>query len=302
MADPGEHTDPLRIDPVQRDLGGGFTVRRLLPSPLRAAVGPFVFFDHFGPITAGPGDNHDVRPHPHIGLSTVTYLFEGAMQHRDSTGVVQRIEPGAINWMTAGRGIVHSERTPDDLRSVERVSHGLQLWVALPEVDEAIDASFAHTPAAAIPVLEVGGATVRVLVGAAFGATSPVVARSPALYLDIRLTSGDALPLPLAEERAIYVVSGDVTLEGARLPPQTMHVLARGDEPMLACAEAGQGEARVVLIGGDPLGSRTVWWNFVASQNERIVKAADDWAAGRFDAVPGETEFIPLPERPLPRG
>ena len=299
MAEPGndDDTDPPRIDPVLRDLGGGFTVRRLLPSPLRASIGPFVFFDHFGPIAAGPDDHHDVRPHPHIGLSTVTYLFEGAMLHRDSTGVVQRIEPGAVNWMTAGRGIVHSERTPDDLRDVVRISHGLQLWVALPASDEEIEPAFQHTPAASIPALEVGGARVRVLVGEAFGATSPVAARSPTLYLDLALSAGDALPLPLAEERALYVVGGDVTLDGVRLPPQTMHPLKPGDEPMLASADSGRSEARVVLIGGTALGPRTIWWNFVSSRKERISQAADDWAGGRFDRVPGETEFIPLPER-----
>lgn len=300
MADPQDPTPALRIDPVERDLGGGFTVRRLLPSPRRAAVGPFVFFDHFGPITAGPDDNHDVRPHPHIGLSTVTYLFEGAMLHRDSTGVVQRIEPGAINWMTAGRGIAHSERTPDDLRHGVHTSHGLQLWVALPADDETIEPSFTHTPAAAIPAVEVGGAAVRVLVGAAFGVTSPVTVRSPTLYLVIDLGPDDALPLPLAAERAVYVVSGSVTLDGVPLAPHTMHLLAPGEEPMLAGAGSGGDTARVAVIGGDPLGPRTVWWNFVSSRKERIAQAADDWAAGRFARVPGETEFIPLPERHPP--
>ncbi|MDE1950847.1 MAG: pirin family protein, partial [Burkholderiales bacterium] len=176
---------PLVLNPHERDLGGGFVVRRLLPALQRPAVGPFVFFDHFGPISAGPQDNHDVRAHPHIGLATVTYLFEGAMMHRDSTGAVQRIEPGAINWMTAGRGIVHSERTPEDLRGVVRRSHGLQLWAALPEADEEAEPVFAHTEAAAIPELEAGGARLRVLVGEAFGARSPVATRSPTLFVDI---------------------------------------------------------------------------------------------------------------------
>jgi redox-sensitive bicupin YhaK (pirin superfamily) len=284
-------TDTIR--PHAKDLGGGFTVRRLLPAASRQAVGPFLFFDHFGPITAQPESQHDVRPHPHIGLATVTYLFEGAMQHRDSTGVVQRIEPGAINWMTAGNGITHSERTPDDLRSQVRRSHGLQLWVALPAAHEEVAPSFVHTPADAIPVLEVGGARLRVLVGSAFGISSPVAVLSPTLYLDIVLSAGDALPLPPAAERAVYVVDGAVRLDGALLQPQTMQVLAAGDEPMLSA----DGEARVVLVGGDPLGPRHIWWNFVSSRKERIVQAADDWAAGRFPAVPGETEFIPLPER-----
>jgi redox-sensitive bicupin YhaK (pirin superfamily) len=284
------------LHPNERDLGGGFTVRRLLPAAARRAVGPFVFFDHFGPITAGPDDQHDVRPHPHIGLATVTYLFEGAMQHADSTGAVQRIEPGAINWMTAGRGIVHSERTPADLRPRTRRSHGLQLWVALPEADEELPSSFAHTPAAALPELELGGARVRVLVGEAFGAASPVAVRSPMLYLDVALAAGDAFPLPPAEERAVYVVDGAAALDGTPLPPQTMTVLHAGEEPLLSAS----GDARVVLIGGAPLGPRFVWWNFVSSRRERIHQAAEDWAAGRFDTVPGETEFIPLPDRPLP--
>ena len=281
------------LQPHQKDLGGGFVVRRLLPAAQRQAVGPFVFFDHFGPITAQPSDNHDVRAHPHIGLATVTYLFEGAMEHRDSTGVLQRIEPGAINWMSAGRGIAHSERTPQDLRGKTRRSHGLQLWAALPVADEEIAPSFAHTPAASLPQLELGGAQVRVLIGSAFGATSPVAVRSPTLYLDIAMQSGDAFPLPLAAERALYVVDGAVELDGVSVPPFTMALLAAHDEPLLSASAA----ARAVLIGGDALGHRHIWWNFVSSRKERIVKAADDWAAQRFDAVPGETEFIPLPER-----
>ena len=283
----------LQLSGQVKDLGGGFVVRRLLPSAARQAVGPFLFFDHFGPVTVEPDSHHDVRPHPHIGLATVTYLFEGAMVHRDSTGVVQRIEPGAINWMTAGRGIVHSERTPDDLRGQVRRSHGLQLWAALPAADEELPPSFEHTPAAAIPQLEIGGATVRVLVGSAFGATSPVATRSPTLYLDITLHEGDAFPLPPAEERALYVVEGRVALEGRELPAQHMVLMAPGDEPMLSAA----GDARVVLIGGAPLGHRHLWWNFVSSRKERLLQAADDWAAQRMGAVPGEIEIIPLPER-----
>ena len=285
--------DPNLIRPHNKDLGGGFTVRRLLPSASRQAVGPFIFFDHFGPITAGPPDKHDVRPHPHIGLATVTYLFEGAMQHADSTGAVQRIEPGAINGMTAGRGIVHSERTPADLRSQTRRSHGLQLWAALPISSEEVEAGFAHTPAAALPELEVGGARLRVLIGSAFGATSPVAVLSPMLYLDMALAAGDALPLPPASERAIYVVDGAVELDGQAVPPQTMQVLVAGEEPMLSASA----DARVVLVGGDALGPRHIWWNFVSSCKERIAQAADDWDAGRFPGVPGETERMPMPDK-----
>ena len=283
----------LSLHPHKKDLGGGFVVRRLLPAAARQAVGPFLFFDHFGPIDVPAGAAHDVRPHPHIGLATVTYLFEGAVLHRDSLGAVQRIEPGAINWMTAGRGIVHSERTPEDLRAVARRSHGLQLWAALPAADEEAEPSFVHTPAADIPQLELGGATVRVLIGSAFGLTSPVAVHSPMIYLDIALAAGDAFPLPPAAERAVYVVAGTVTLDGQPLEPQAMTLVEPGDEPMLAASA----DARVVLIGGEPLGHRHIWWNFVSSRKERIVQAADDWAAMRFAPVPGETEFIPLPEQ-----
>jgi hypothetical protein len=280
--------------PRAHDLGGGFTVRRVLPAASQRAVGPFVFFDHFGPVVAGPDSRHDVRPHPHIGLATVTYLYEGAMLHRDSTGVVQRIEPGAINWMTAGRGIVHSERTPDDLRTRTRRSHGLQLWVALPAALEEAEPDFAHTPADAIPALEVGGARLRVLVGAAFGAVSPVQAASPTLFIDARLAAGDAFPVPPAEERALYGVDGPFELDGATIPAHTMVVLAAGEEPLVSAAA----EVRVALVGGAPLGPRFMWWNFVSSRQARIEQAAEQWAAGGFPPVPGETEFIPLPQRP----
>jgi redox-sensitive bicupin YhaK (pirin superfamily) len=289
-------SDLQLIHPHAKDLGGGFTVRRSLPSALRQAVGPFLFFDHFGPITAQPSDNHDVRPHPHIGLATVTYLFEGAMMHRDSTGIVQRIEPGAINWMTAGRGIVHSERTPDDLRGVPRRSHGLQLWVALPQAHEEDAPSFEHTPASAIPRVEQGGAQVRVLVGAAFGARSPVHTLSPTLYLDITLASGAVLEIPdLAPERALYGVDADIEVDGEVVPAATMAVLPDGMPVRLR----SERDARVVLVGGAPLGHRFIVWNFVGSRKDRIVQAQDDWEAQAFPKVPGETEFIPLPARRL---
>jgi redox-sensitive bicupin YhaK (pirin superfamily) len=279
--------------PHTKELGGGFNVRRLLPSVQRQAVGPFLFFDHFGPISATPADNHDVRPHPHIGLATVTYLFEGAMMHRDSTGVVQRIEPGAINWMTAGRGIVHSERTPDDLRSVVRRSHGLQLWAALPAAHEEDAPSFSHTPAAAIPTARFDGVDVRVLIGSAFGAASPVPTLSPTLYVDLALSAGASVRLPdEAPERAVYGVDAGFSLDGHEVPAHTMVVLPAGSTPQLYAPAA----ARVVLIGGEPLGHRFIWWNFVSSRKERITQAGEDWRMQRFDRVPGETEFIPLPQ------
>jgi redox-sensitive bicupin YhaK (pirin superfamily) len=282
------------ISPHAKDLGGGFTVRRSLPSAVRQAVGPFLFFDHFGPITAQPADNHDVRPHPHIGLATVTYLFEGAMMHRDSTGVVQRIEPGAINWMTAGRGIVHSERTPDDQRGVVRRSHGLQLWVAVPVENEEDAPTFAHTPAGAIPSVALAGATVRVLVGSAYGVTSPVQVLSPTLYLDYALEAGATVAIPpAAEERAVYAVDAEIALDGEVVPACTLAVLPPGATVSLSAARP----ARVALVGGSPLGHRYMVWNFVSSRKERIVQAQDAWEAQTFDKVPGETEFIPLPPR-----
>lgn len=285
----------LQLKPHAKDLGGGFTVRRLLPAADQRSVGPFVFFDHMGPVTATPADNHDVRPHPHIGLATVTYLFEGAMMHRDSTGVVQRIEPGAINLMIGGSGVTHSERTPDELRSVARTSHGLQLWLALPEADEEMAPQFHHVAADAIPQTVVDGVTVRVLIGEAFGLRSPVPQRSPTLYFEMALPPGASITLPdAAQERAVYAVDAPVTLDGQPLQATYMAVLAAGSTPVL---QAPQG-ARVALVGGTPLGPRHMWWNFVSSRKERIAQAADDWAAGRFAKVPGDDiEFIPLPEQ-----
>lgn len=280
----------------QRDLGGGFFVRRLLPSAVRPAIGPFVFFDHFGPITVQPGDRHDVRPHPHIGLATLTYLFEGAMMHRDSLGTVQRIEPGDVNLMSAGRGIVHSERTPKDLIGETRRSHGLQLWIALPAGHEEDAPSFQHVAGGAVPAAEIGGVLVRVVAGSAFGLTSPVDNRSQALLVDLNfeLASGSSLRLPAAaEERALYSTDHDVELDGERLPALTLVVLPEGAEPVLTAPRGG----RVILLGGAPIGPRFLVWNFVSSRKERILQAQDDWAAQRFERVPGETEFIPLPPR-----
>ncbi len=285
----------LKLTGHNKDLGGGFVVRRLLPAVQRQSVGPFIFFDHFGPVTVEPGASHDVRPHPHIGLATVTYLFEGAMMHRDSVGSVQRIEPGAINWMTAGRGIVHSERAPEDLRNKAYVNHGLQLWAALPQAYEEAAPGFSHTPASAIPAVSLGGADVRVLIGEAFGATSPVKTFSKTIYLDIQLAANAALQLPaLAEELALYAVEGDVTVDGEPLVAGTLATLAAG-----TVVTIGSGApARLVVIGGEPLDApRFIWWNFVSSQKARIVQASDDWEAQAMGHVGGETEFIPLPER-----
>lgn len=279
----------------EKDLGGGFLVSRLLPSAQRRSIGPFVFFDHFGPLTVEAGANHDVRPHPHIGLATVTYLFEGAVLHRDSLGSVQRIEPGAINWMTAGGGIVHSERAPDDLRDKAYRQHGLQLWAALPTADEEASPEFSHMPSASIPVLAVEGAEVRVLIGEAFGKTSPVKTFSKTIYLDIQLAAGSTFPLPpLADELALYSVDADLVVDGEPLAARNLATLMPGVTTQLSASAP----ARVVVIGGDALdGQRFIWWNFVSSRKERIVQAGDDWAAQRMGQVAGDAEFIPLPER-----
>jgi hypothetical protein len=277
-----------------KDLGGGFVVRRLLPHLKRRNVGPFIFFDHFGPADELPGVHHDVRPHPHIGLATVTYLFDGAMTHRDSLGSVQLIEPGAINWMTAGRGIVHSERRPDHLRETRYVNHGLQLWTALPLHAEEVEASFSHTPAEAIPEVGVGDARVRVLVGEAFGARSPVPTFWRTVYLDVWLPAGGRVELPvLAPELAVYAVESAVEIDGEVLPERDMALL---DASRAAQVSAPTG-ARFVVIGGDPLDApRHLWWNFVSSRKDRILQASADWEAMRMGTIPGDDqEFIPLP-------
>jgi redox-sensitive bicupin YhaK (pirin superfamily) len=290
-------TELLLLRPHDKDLGGGFKVRRLLPAAKRRSVGPFVFFDHFGPATEQPGNEHDVRPHPHIGLATVTYLFEGAMMHRDSLGVVQEIRPGAINWMTAGRGIVHSERKPEHLLDASYVNHGLQLWAALPQAHEEVEPSFSHTAAEQIPALEVQGVAVRVLVGEAFGVSSPVKTFSKTLYLDLALPAGARFELPaLAQEMAVYAVDGNFQLDGELVAQHTMGMLPEGEGGVIEAREA----VRIVVIGGEPLdGPRFITWNFVSSRRERILEAGADWAAQRLGHVPGETEFIPLPGHPF---
>jgi hypothetical protein len=279
----------------EKDLGGGFMVRRILPSAIKQAVGPFLFFDHFGPLDVQPHANHDVRPHPHIGLATVTYLFEGAIDHRDSLGSVQRIEPGAINWMTAGSGIVHSERTPNDLAGISHRSHGLQLWAGLPKAHEETAPSFTHTPADAIPVLKMEGAEIRILIGTAFGLASPVMTFSETLYLDVVIKAGHQLVFDkLPAEAAIYPIEYGVAVDGTEIDLHTMALLDTKDTIRVAAKT----DARFVLIGGEPLdGHRFMWWNFVSSSKERIKRAADDWEAHCFPKVPGETEWIPLPDK-----
>jgi redox-sensitive bicupin YhaK (pirin superfamily) len=277
------------------DLGGGMMVRRLLPSPDQQGVGPFVFFDHFGPIEVKPSDNFDVRPHPHIGLATVTYLFEGAMVHRDSLGHTQRIEPGAINWMTAGRGIVHSERRPEDLSAHRYSNHGLQLWAALPAGYEEVEPAFIHTPARGIPMLAQGLASVRILIGSAFGLTSPVATFAQTLYLDVEAGRGALVVLePANIERAVYSVDKDILIDDLDVPHGTLALLA----PQAAARIKAPEGARYVVIGGEPLdGRRHIWWNFVSSSKARMEQAKGDWAARRMGIIPGdEVEWIPLPE------
>jgi redox-sensitive bicupin YhaK (pirin superfamily) len=285
----------LRLSGHEKDLGGGFVVRRLLPSAQRQSIGPFLFFDHFGPVRVEPSSNYDVRPHPHIGLATVTYLFEGAIMHRDSLGSSQQIEPGAVNWMTAGRGIVHSERRPEQLRGTAYVNHGLQLWAALPAALEETEPKFSHTPASAIPVVRLPGAAVRLLVGDAFGLQSPVEIFSPTLYLDIDMQGGAVLSLPpLTDEMAIYVVEGGLEVDLESVAARTLVVLQGGGPWQIACDVP----SRFVVFGGAPLdGHRTMWWNFVSSRKERVVQAAADWENQAMGKVAGEDEFIPLPER-----
>ncbi|MCB1915141.1 MAG: pirin family protein [Rhodocyclaceae bacterium] len=279
----------------ERDLGDGFTVRRLLPASACRSVGPFIFFDHLGPLDVAAGVRHDVRPHPHIGLATVTYLFEGAITHRDSLGHVQRIEPGAINWMTAGRGIVHSERTPDDMQGQARRMHGLQLWCALPATDEECDPAFAHYPASGMPEVREGDVGVRVLVGELHGSRSPVETMLETLYLDVTLAPGAAWHVPaVVAERALYCIQGEVALDGLPLPAHRLVVLKEGASPVLASVDG----ARVVVVGGEALPEpRYMWWNLVSSRRERIQQAAADWESRRFAPIPGDDEErIPLPE------
>jgi hypothetical protein len=294
---------PLQAVVVARpsDLGEGFVVRRALPSAALRNVGPFVFLDDFGPVDFAPGQGLDVRPHPHIGLATVTYLFEGEILHRDSLGSVVPIRPGAVNWMTAGGGIVHSERTPPGQRGGGARLAGLQLWVALPREHEEAAPAFAHHAADELPELERDGVRLRVIVGTAFGATSPVAVLSPMFYVDVALAASARLAVPDEHaERAAYVVQGAVRLGDALHGPGRLLVLAPGAPAELV---AEDGPARLVLVGGAPLDApRFVWWNFVSSSRERIERAREDWAAQRFAAVPGESEFIPLPAgRPFPQ-
>jgi len=282
------------VEPRERDLGS-FPVRRLLPAAAARSVGSFVFVDHMGPLALPPGAGVDVRPHPHIGLATVTWLWEGSLMHRDSLGSVQQIAPGAVNWMTAGRGIVHSERSPPDDRARGPKLHGMQTWVALPREHEDAEPSFAHVAATDLPAFARGDASITVIAGRAFGARAPAPTFSDMLYAGATFASAGSLVLPAEhEERSVYAVDADLAIDGEPLPMHHLGVIAPGR----AVTIEARGPARAMLVGGAPLdGERFLWWNFVASTRERIERAKDAWREGRFAPVPGETEFIPLPER-----
>jgi redox-sensitive bicupin YhaK (pirin superfamily) len=281
------------IIPRTSDLGG-FMVRRALPSAQRRMVGPFIFFDHMGPAEFRAGQGIDVRPHPHIGLATVTYLFAGEIMHRDSLGTVAAIRPGAVNWMSAGRGIAHSERTAADHRVAGEPLHGLQCWVALSAGQEEGAPDFVHHDASALPIETGEGKTVRVVAGQFLGLTSPVKTGWDTLMADVTLAAGASLPLDAdTEERALYIVSGEVDIAGDRFEAGRLLVFRPGDRITVTATTP----ARLAVVGGAAMdGPRHIWWNFVSSRKERIEQAKADWKAGRFDGVPGESEFIPLPE------
>jgi hypothetical protein len=298
--DPG-HGDARASDAIEQiivprtvDLGD-LQVHRALPSGQSRMVGPFIFFDHFGPALFKPGNGIDVRPHPHIGLATVTYLFDGEIVHRDSLGTAMAIRPGAVNWMTSGRGIVHSERSGDERRFAGGDLHGLQLWVALPTTAEEMAPAFAHTPALEIPQLDENGLKLRVIAGTLHGLKSPVATTWDTLFAEAHLGAGTTLPLDAEhEERAVFVVAGEIEIGGDRHGPERLLVLRPGDRITVRAVS----DAHIALVGGAAMdGPRHIWWNFVSSRKDRIEAAKADWRAGRFGLVPGDTkEFIPLPQ------
>ena len=286
----------LTITPTTHDLGG-FKVHRTLPARPRTMVGPFIFFDQMGPAHLAVGEGIDVRPHPHINLATVTYLFAGAIDHRDSVGSHVTIEPGAVNLMTAGHGIVHSERSPATERAAGPELSGIQTWLALPEADEERDPAFEQVLRAALPVVEAGGARARVIMGSLWGASAPTTTYAETIYADIDLAAGGQVPIDAgADERAVYLAYGEASLDGVPLDPQTLYVL----RPGIAATLRSAGGGRVMLCGGEAFATpRHVWWNFVSSSRDRLNQAKEDWKAGRFPTVPGdEKEFIPIPEVP----
>jgi len=286
----------IPIKGTTHNLGDGFFVTRLLPQIARRSIGPFVFFDYFGPVDFAPGKGIDVRPHPHIGLATVTYLFEGSQMHRDTLGSVQEIKPGDVNWMTAGRGIAHSERTGDAVRAAGHRLHGIQSWVGLPPADEEAPPGFQHFGAAQLPEIEDKGVSLRLIAGEAFGLASPVKVFSPIFYADARFAPGGALHYAAEhEERAFLVIDGEIQTGSAEVHGPGAMLMLEPDEDVTLYADAA---ARVMLLGGAPLdGERHIWWNFVSSSKDRIERAKQDWKDGKFGLIPGDDkEFIPLPE------
>ena len=284
------------IEPTTHDLGG-FKVHRTLPSRPRTIVGPFVFFDQMGPAHLEVGTGIDVRPHPHINLATVTYLYAGAIDHRDSLGTFATIEPGAVNLMTAGRGIVHSERSPASERALGPALSGIQTWIALPEANEEMDPAFEHVAALKLPEVSAHGASARVIMGEAWGVAAPTTTYAQTIYADIALAPGSSIPIdPVTDERALYVSMGEASLDGMPLLPMTLYVLRPGIHATLRSESGG----RVMLCGGEAFTTpRHVWWNFVSSDRERINQAKEDWKAGNFPKVPGDDkEWIPIPEVP----
>ena len=287
------------ITPTTHDLGD-FKVHRTLPNKGRTMVGPFIFVDQFGPAQFDLGQGMDVRPHPHINLATVTYLFDGAIDHRDSLGTFATIRPGAVNLMTAGSGIVHSERTPQDERARAEGSHmgrisGMQTWLALPDGKEEIDPAFQHVAAKDVPVIEGDGMTAHVVMGSLWGATSPVTQHAATIYADLLLDQGASIAIPSdADERAVVLALGEAELDGVRMEPSTLYILAPGSEPVIRAGAS----ARLMLLGGEAFSTRRhVWWNFVSSSRDRIEQAKSDWREGRFALVPDDAEeHIPLPE------
>jgi redox-sensitive bicupin YhaK (pirin superfamily) len=273
---------------------GGFSVRRALPSAQRRMVGPFIFLDHMGPAEFRSGQGLDVRPHPHIGLATVTYLFSGEIIHRDSLGSEMPIEPGAINWMSAGRGIAHSERTAAEHRVAGEPLHGLQCWVALPQTEEEGAPAFAHYDPSLLPAERAEGKTIRVIAGRLYGRASPVKTTWETIFADVSLEAGAKLPIdPDAEERALYVISGEIDILGDRFGEGRLLILRHGDRITVSAIAP----TRLIVLGGATMdGPRHIWWNFVSSRKDRIEQAKADWKSGRFDKVPGDPEFIPLPE------
>lgn len=285
--------NPVFINPVEKSLGL-FSVRRLLPSDKQRMIGPWIFFDHFGPTQLPSGEGMDVRPHPHINLATVTYLFDGEIIHRDSLGCVQAIRPGELNLMVAGRGIVHSERESHQVRQASRTLHGVQLWCALPESDEECDPAFYHYSATEIPEIDIDGVAVNVLIGSGYGVASPVVSFSETFYATAFLKKGQTLLTPDLAECGVYVIDGQIQLAQAVVSQHRMMVLSEGGQEEIKALE----DSHVVMIGGDPLGQRLIDWNFVSSNKDRIARAKARWREQSFPPVPGdEKEYIPLPER-----